>query len=191
MTASASTREFNGLAIPTSGTFAIDPAHSRVGFVVRHLMVSKVRGSFQGVTGEIVIGDNPAESSVSATIQAESINTGVEQRDQHLRSSDFLLMEEYPTLDFRSTGMTLKGGNEFELVGDLTIKGIAKPVTLKVEFEGITKSPYGQDVIGFSATGQIDREEWGITYNMALEAGGVMISKDVKIEIEGEAIRQN
>jgi len=190
MTDVLSSREFNGLAIPTAGTFAIDAAHTRVGFVARHLMISKVRGSFEDVSGEIVIADNPVESSVAVVMQANSITTGQEQRDGHLRSGDFLEIEKYPTLEYRSTGVTALGGNEFTLAGELTIKGVTRPVELHVEFEGLVKSPYGQDVFGFSATAEIDREEWGITYNMALEAGGVMVSKNIKIEIEGEAVRQ-
>jgi polyisoprenoid-binding protein YceI len=183
------TRDFNGLTIPTAGSFAIDPTHSSVGFMVRHLMVSKVRGSFTEVAGEIVVGEDPTQSSVTATIQAASITTGVEQRDGHLRTSDFLEVEKYPTLEFKSTGVTAVDGNEFTLAGELTIKDVTKPVELKVEFEGATVSPYGKDVFGFTATTEIDREDWGITYNMALEAGGVMVSKNVKITIEGEAVR--
>ena len=191
MSDAVSTRDYNGLSIPTPGTFSIDPTHSRVGFMVRHLMVSKVRGSFTDVVGEIVVGEDPTQSSVTATIQALSITTGVEQRDGHLRTGDFLEVEKYPTLEFRSTGVTAVDGNEFTLAGELTIKDITKPVVLKVEFEGATRSPYGKDVFGFTATTEIDREDWGITYNMALETGGVMVSKNVKIEIEGEAIRND
>jgi polyisoprenoid-binding protein YceI len=191
MSDAVSTRDFNGLSIPTAGTFSIDPTHSRVGFMVRHLMVSKVRGSFTDVSGEIVVGEDPLQSSVTATMQALSITTGVEQRDGHLRTGDFLEVEKYPTLEFKSTGVTKIDGNEFTLSGDLTIKGITKPIELKVEFEGATRSPYGKDVFGFSATTEIDREDWGITYNMALETGGVMVSKNVKIEIEGEAVRND
>jgi polyisoprenoid-binding protein YceI len=191
MTDAVGTREYNGLAIPTPGTFSLDPAHTRVGFVVRHLMVSKVRGAFTDVSGEIVIGDDPTQSSVTAVMQAASITTGVEQRDNHIRTGDFLEIEKYPTLAFRSTGVTSVDGNEFTLSGELTIKDVTRPVELKVEFEGANRSPYGKDVFGFSATTEIDREEWGITYNMALETGGVMISKNVKIEIEGEAVRND
>jgi polyisoprenoid-binding protein YceI len=191
MSDAVSTRDYNGLAIPTPGTFSLDPAHTRVGFWVRHLMVSKVRGSFTGVTGEIVVGEDPTQSSVTATIQASSITTGVDARDNHLRTGDFLETEKYPTLEFRSNGVTKVDGNEFTLSGELTIKDVTRPVELKVEFEGANRSPYGKDVFGFSATTEIDREDWGITYNMALETGGVMVSKNVKIEIEGEAIRND
>jgi polyisoprenoid-binding protein YceI len=187
----STTRDHNGLQIPTAGTFALDPAHTRVGFVARHLMVSKVRGHFTDVTGEIVIAEDPAQSSAHATMQAASITTGVEQRDGHLRSGDFLEIEKYPTLEFRSTGLTANGGNEFTLRGHLTIKGVTHPVDLAVEFEGVTRSPWGKDVLGFSAKTEIDREQWGMTWNQALETGGVMVSKKITIEIEGEAVRQD
>ena len=186
----ATTREFDGLVIPTAGTYLLDAAHKRVGFVVRHLMVSKVRGEFSEATATITVAENPLESSVTATIQTVSVNTGQADRDNHLRTGDFFEAEKYPTIEFVSTGVTSHEGNEFVLAGDLTIKGVTKPVELQVEFEGVGCSPYGFDVFGFSATTEIDREDWGLTYNMALESGGVMIGKKVKIEIEGEAIRQ-
>ncbi len=185
------TRDYSGLQIPVAGTFAIDPAHTRVGFVARHLMVSKVRGSFTDVSGEIVIAEDPVQSSAHAVMQAASITTGVEQRDGHLRGGDFLEIETYPTLEFRSTGLTAQGGNEFTLHGELTIKGVTHPVDLAVEFEGVTRSPWGKDVIGFSAKTEIDREAWGMTWNQTLETGGVMVSKKITIEIEGEAVRQD
>lgn len=184
------TREYNGLQIPLAGAYALDPAHTRVGFVARHLMVSKVRGSFTEVSGEIHVGEDPAQSRVTASIVAKSIGTGVGQRDEHLRSGDFLEAETYPTLEYQSTSLSDLDGNEFTVHGNLTIKGVTKPVDLRVEFEGATRSPWGKDVFGFSAKGEIDREEFGITYNQVLEAGGVMVGKKVQIEIEGEAIRQ-
>jgi polyisoprenoid-binding protein YceI len=186
----SSTREFEGLQIPAAGTYLLDAAHKRVGFVARHLMVSKVRGNFGEATATIVIGEDPLQSSVTATITTASVFTGQPDRDNHLRTGDFFEAEKYPTMEFASTGMKWQSGNEFLLDGNLTIKGITKPVELLVEFEGAGRSPYGQDVFGFSATTEIDREEWGLTYNMALESGGVMIGKKIKIEIEGEAIRQ-
>jgi polyisoprenoid-binding protein YceI len=186
----ATTREFDGLVIPTAGTYLLDAAHKRVGFVVRHLMVSKVRGEFAEATATITVAENPLESSVTATIQTVSVNTGQPDRDNHLRTGDFFEAEKYPTIEFVSTGVKSHDGNEFVLAGDLTIKGVTRPVELQVEFEGVGRSPYGFDVFGFSATTEVDREDWGLTYNMALESGGVMIGKKVKIEIEGEAIRQ-
>jgi polyisoprenoid-binding protein YceI len=186
----ATTREFDGLVIPAAGTYLLDAAHKRVGFVVRHLMVSKVRGEFAEATATITVAEDPLESSVTATIQTVSVNTGQRDRDNHLRTGDFFEAEKYPTIEFRSTGVKSHEGNEFVLVGDLTIKDVTKPVELQVEFEGVGRSPYGFDLFGFSASTEVDREDWGLTYNMALESGGVMIGKKVKIEIEGEAIRQ-
>jgi polyisoprenoid-binding protein YceI len=186
----ASTRKFEGLDIPAAGTYALDAAHKRVGFVVRHLMVSKVRGQFAEATATITVAEDPLQSAVTASITTVSIETGQPDRDNHLRSGDFFEAEKYPTIEFRSTGVKSHAGAEFILDGELTIKGVTKPVELVVEFEGATTSPYGQALFGFSATTEIDREDWGLTYNMALESGGVMIGKKVKIEIEGEAIRQ-
>ncbi|RZU50976.1 polyisoprenoid-binding protein YceI [Krasilnikovia cinnamomea] len=186
----ATTREFQGLQIPAAGTYELDAAHKRVGFVVRHLMVSKVRGEFTDATATVTVAEDPLQSSVVATIQTASVRTGQDDRDNHLRTGDFFEAEKYPAMEYRSTGIKSFEGNEFVLDGELTIKGITRPVELVVEFEGVGRSPYGFDVFGFSATTEIDREEWGLTYNMALETGGVMIGKKIKIEIEGEAIRQ-
>ena len=186
----ASTRDFQGLQIPAAGTYVLDAAHKRVGFVVRHLMVSKVRGNFGEATATITVGEDPLQSSVTASITTASVFTGQPDRDNHLRTGDFFEAEKFPTIEFRSTRVKSHDGNEFVLVGDLTIKDVTKSVELEVEFEGVGRSPYGFDVFGFSATTEIDREDWGLTYNMALESGGVMIGKKVKIEIEGEAIRQ-
>ncbi|RSM36439.1 polyisoprenoid-binding protein [Actinoplanes sp. ATCC 53533] len=186
----ASTREFEGLQIPAAGTYQLDAAHKRVGFVVRHLMVSKVRGNFAEADATITIAEDPLQSSVTASITTASVQTGNVDRDNHLRTGDFFEAEKYPAITFRSTGIKSHAGAEFVLDGELTIKDVTKAVELVVEFEGATTSPYGQQVFGFSATTEIDREDWGLTYNMALESGGVMIGKKVKIEIEGEAIRQ-
>jgi polyisoprenoid-binding protein YceI len=186
----ATTREWNGITIPTAGTFKLDPVHSQVGFVIRHLMVSKVKGAFKDVEAEITIAEDPAASSVTAVIQASSIDTGTPDRDNHLRTGDFLEVEKYPTLTFRSTGIKDTAGDTFTVVGDLTIKDVTKQVELKVEFGGVGKSPYGYEAIGFSATTEIDREDYGVSFNAPLESGGVMLGKKVKIEIEGEAMRQ-
>ena len=186
-----STREFEGLQIPTAGVYELDAAHKRVGFVAKHLMIAKVRGQFAEATATITIGEDPLESSVTASIVAASIETGQVDRDNHLRSGDFFEAEKYPTLEFRSTGIKSHAGAEFVLDGELTIKGTTKPVELVVEFEGAAVNGYGKNIFAFSAHTEIDREDWGLTYNMALESGGVMIGKKVKIEIEGEAIRQD
>jgi len=187
----ASTRPFEGLQIPAAGTYVLDAAHKRVGFVARHLMVSKVRGQFAEATATITVGEDPLQSAVTASIVAASIETGQVDRDNHLRSGDFFEAEKYPTLEFRSTGIKSHAGAEFVLDGELTIKDTTKPVELVVEFEGAAVNGYGKSIFAFSAHTEIDREEWGLTWNMALETGGVMVGKKVKIEIEGEAIRQD
>jgi len=183
------TRTWNGITIPLPGTFAIDPTHTRVGFVARHMMVSKVRGNFTDVSGEIVVAEDPTQSAVQVVIKTASIETRVADRDNHLRSPDFLDVEKFPELTFRSTGLVPTDGG-FQLRGDLTIKDVTREVTLDVEYEGVVRSPWGQEVIGFNATTEIDREEFGITWNQALETGGVLVGRKVKIEIELEAIRQ-
>lgn len=184
------TRSWEGLTIPTAGTYELDQAHKRVGFVARHMMVSKVRGAFAEATATITVGEDPLRSSVTATLQAASITTGQTDRDKHLRSGDFLDVEKYPTLEFHSTGVKSHSGNEFVLTGELTIKDVTRTVDLEVEFEGVGRSPFGQDIFGFTASTEIDREDFGLTWNVALETGGVLVGKKVKIEIEGEAIRQ-
>jgi polyisoprenoid-binding protein YceI len=190
MTAPVSTRDFNGNKIPTAGTFVIDTAHSTVGFVARHMVVSKVRGSFKEFSGTVVIGEDPLDSRVDVSIKAASIDTNSPDRDGHLRSDDFLNAEKYPDLTFRSTGLIEPSGNEFKLVGELTIRDVTKPVTLQVEFDGTEVSPWGQEVVAFTATTEIDRDEFGATWNQALESGGVVVGKKVKIEIVAELNRQ-
>jgi polyisoprenoid-binding protein YceI len=183
-------RPFEGLTIPSAGTYTLDPAHKRIGFMVRHLMVSKVRGQFAEGTATITVAENPLESAVTAEIQAASIETGQADRDNHLRSGDFFEAEKFPLITYRSTGIKSHDGNEFVVAGELTIKDVTQPVDLKVEFEGVTAAT-GKEVFGFTATTEIDREAFGLTWNVALEGGGVMVSKNIKIEIEGEAIRQD
>ncbi|MFG1902200.1 YceI family protein [Micromonospora carbonacea] len=184
------TREWEGLTIPAAGTYLLDVAHKRVGFVARHMMVSKVRGEFADASATITITEDPMQSSVSATIQAASISTAQADRDAHLRSPEFLDVEAFPTLEYRSTGVKSRDGNEFVLTGELTIKGVTRAVELEVEFEGVGRSPFGQDIFGFSASTEIDREDFGLTWNVALETGGVLVGKKIKIEIEGEGVRQ-
>lgn len=184
------TRTFDQLEIPEAGTFAFDPTHTVVSGVARHLMVSKVRGKFADVSGVITVAENPLDTSVEVTIKAASIDTGAADRDAHLRGADFLDAETYPELTFRSTRVVKQNGAEFVLAGDLTIRGVTKEVELEVEYSGTAKSPWGQEVIGFSAQTELDREEFGMTWNAALETGGVLVGRKVKVEIEVEAIRQ-
>jgi polyisoprenoid-binding protein YceI len=191
MTAPAlETRPFDGVTIPTPGTFALDTAHTEVAAIARHLVVSKVRGTFGGTTGTIVIAENPLDSSVTASIPAATINTNSTDRDNHLRSADFLDVENYPTLDFRSTGIVSHSGGTFVVRGGLTIRGVTREVDLKVEFDGIAKSPWGQEVIAFTATTEFDREEFGMTWNQALETGGVLVGKKIAVQISAEAVRE-
>ena len=183
-------RNVAGVEVPLAGTYTLDKSHSTVGFVVRHLMVSKVRGSFGDFEGTIVVGEEPSQSSVTATIQTATVDTRDEQRDGHLKSPDFFDVEKFPTMTFTSTKVVPVRGSDWKVEGDLTIRGVTKPVVLDVEFNGAGGDPYGGKRFGFSATTEIDRDEFGMTFNMALETGGVMVSKNVKIEIEGEAILQ-
>ena len=178
------------IEIPAPGTFAIDPAHTVVGAVARHLMVSKVRGRFAEVSGSIEVAQDPTDSVVDVVIKAASIDTGVADRDNHLRSPDFLDVDNYPELTFRSTRVLKQDGADFVLVGDLTIRGVTRQVELEVEYHGVVTNPWGRQVIAFSATTELDREEFGMTWNAALETGGVLVGRKLRVEIEVEAIRQ-
>ena len=171
-----------------TGTWTLDPTHSHVSFRVRHLMAAKVRGSFKSFAGAIEVGEGLDDTVVSATIDAGSIDTGVADRDTHLKSADFLDAENFDTLSFRSTRIT-RTEEGFELVGDLTIRDVTKSVTLDVEFGGVVADPWGNEKAIFSAATKINREEWGLTWNAALETGGVLVGKDVTIEIEAQATR--
>ena len=186
----ASTRDFDGVTLPTPGTFVLDKSHTQIGFVARHLMVSKVRGRFTDYEGAIVVADDPAASSVEVTIQATSIHTNDENRDNHVRTNDFLAVEEFPTLTFRSTKVEISSGSSWKVTGELTIRGVTRPVVLDVEFEGVIQDPWGNQRLGFAASAEIDRNEFGVSFNAALETGGFVISPKIKLEIEAEAVRQ-
>lgn len=171
--------------------FQIDNSHSEIQFSVRHMMVSKVRGVFEKWGGEIALDPaNPAATTVDITIDAASINTKDAQRDGHLRSADFLNVEQFPTIHFKSTKVELTGDHTAKLHGDLTIVGVSKPVTLDVEYQGNAKSPWGTVSYGFSASTKINREDWGLTWNAALETGGWLVGKEIQIDIETELIEQ-
>ena len=185
------TRTVDGTELPVPGTYQLDASHTNVGFVVRHLMVSKVRGSFREVSGTVVIGEDPSQSSVEVEVNLESIDTRDAKRDEHLRSADFFNTDANKTMTFRSTSVRPSGGGVWQVTGDLTIAGVTKPIELAVEFEGAALSPWGSASIGFHASGKLNREDFGITYNAALETGGVMIGKDVTIDIDAEAIKQD
>ena len=173
-----------------TGTYTLDPAHTRIGFVARHAMVTKVRGSFDEFAGTAVLdGDNPANSSVRVTIDAASIDTRNAQRDEHLRSNDFLAMQEYPKITFASTGVRQAGETTFEVTGDLTIKGVTNEITIPFEFEGAATDPFGNQRVGFEGSVTINRRDYGVTWNAALEGGGVLVSDKVTLEFEISAIK--
>ncbi len=173
-----------------TGTWAIDPSHTRIGFAAKHAMVATVRGSFTTFEGTLVLdGDNPAASSATVSIDAASINSGSDDRDNHVRSADFLDVENFPALTFTSREVRVDGG-DFVLVGDLTIKDVTRPVEIAVETEGIVSDPFGSTRAGFSGTTTISRKDFGLTWNVALEAGGVLVSDKVKITLDVSAVKQ-
>jgi polyisoprenoid-binding protein YceI len=179
-------------AAPIAGAktaWKLDPSHTLVEFSAKHLMITTVKGRFTDVEGTIYTDErNPEKSSVEATLNAATIDTRTEQRDQHLRSADFLHVEKFPQIKFRST--RIEGEKEhFKLTGDLTIRDVTRPVTLDVSYEGRTKDPWGGERVGFSASGKIDRRDFGLLWNQALETGGLVVGNDVKISIEVEAVK--
>ncbi len=169
-----------------AGTWDIDPVHSHIGFVARHLMVSKVRGSFTKFEGQIITADDPMQSSATATIDTTSLATNNQQRDADVRGENFLDVAEHPTMTYRTTGIRSEGGNLI-VDGELTIRGITRPVELTVEVNGFGPDPFGGTRAGFSATGEINRTEFGIMANMAIPGGGVMVSEKIQLAIEVEA----
>ena len=173
----------------TPGTWTVDPSHSTVGFVARHLMITKVRGRFTDVAGRVTIAEDVADSAVEVTIGTASVTSGADDRDGHLRSSDFFDVERHPTATFASTAVRWDG-RRASVAGDLTIVGVTRPVTLEVEYLGTVTDPTGRDRSIFSASTEIDREDWGLTWNVALEAGGILVSKRIRIEIEVETVRE-
>lgn len=175
----------------TPTTWTLDPSHSTVEFVAKHMMITTVRGRFAEFAGTIVADEqNLGDSSVEVTFNAASIDSRSEQRDGHLRSADFLDVETYPEVTFRST--RVEGSKEkFKLTGDLTIRDVTRPITLDVTFEGTGKDPWGGTRSSFSASGKFDRRDYGLTWNLALEAGGILVSNEVKIQIEAQAVLQS
>lgn len=171
----------------------LDAAHSQVEFTVKHLMITKVRGQFSEVTGQLRLNEeDPSQSRVEVEIPASSIDTRQEDRDEHLRSGDFLDVESYPTLTFRSTrveGLTLEPGSEFRVVGDLTIRGVTKEVVLDAEYGGTGGDPWGGERIAFSASTKVDRREFGLEWNQPLDKGGVLVGNEVTIDIEAQAVK--
>jgi polyisoprenoid-binding protein YceI len=173
---------------PTAGTYALDTTHSYVSFTARHLMVTKVRGRFPVTDGRLVIGDDPAASSVEATIDLAAVESGDPKRDEHLRSADFFDTENHQYATFRSTRVEDHQDGEFTLHGDLTIRGVTRPVELKGEYLGTQASPWGDTRVGFSAETEVSRKDWGLNWNVALETGGVVVGDKIKLVIDAEWI---
>jgi polyisoprenoid-binding protein YceI len=185
-TTTIETRDFNGLQIPAAGTYAVDTSHSELTFSVRHMMVSKVRGRFGDVEGTVTIAEDPLQSQVEVRIATASVDTGTPDRDGHLASADFFDAETYPHITFRSTGISDVKGDTFTLSGDLTVKDVTRPVSFAATYNGAGKNPWGQLVAGFEGQIEIDREDFGLTWNQALETGGVLVGKTAKIDIAVE-----
>ncbi|HEX5097612.1 MAG TPA: YceI family protein [Acidimicrobiia bacterium] len=182
------TTELQTATRPQPGTYEIDPSHSQVSFSARHLMVSKVRGSFAVTGGSIVIAEDTEQSHVEATVDAQSVTSGDAKRDEHLRSADFFAVEQYPTISFRSTKLDDHGDGTFTLDGDLTVRDVTHPVRLEGEYLGTETAPWGTTSIGFSAETEVNRKDWGVEWNVALETGGVLVSEKVKLVIDVEAV---
>jgi polyisoprenoid-binding protein YceI len=184
------TRTVNGVELPPAGTYQIDPIHTDIGFTVRHMAVSKVRGRFDAFEGALDIAEDPADSKVTVTIEAGSVDTRDENRDNHLRTNDFFDVENHPTWKFESTAVHGVGSTEWKVDGDLSIRGVTRPVTLDVSLEGVVKDPYGNLRVGFSASTSIDRDDYGVSFGAVMEAGGLVVAKKVDIHIEAEAVLQ-
>jgi polyisoprenoid-binding protein YceI len=174
----------------TTGKYTIDPAHSRIGFVARHAMVTKVRGSFNEFEGSGYFdADDPSKSSLQLTIQADSIDTRTADRDAHLRSNDFFDMETYPQITFTSTSVEAGGGDIYRVTGDLTIKDVTKPVTIDFEYGGTAVDPFGNHRLGLEGSVVVNRKDWGLNWNAPLDTGGVLVSEKVTLEFEVSAIK--
>jgi polyisoprenoid-binding protein YceI len=187
--ATEATRVVDGVRLPVAGVWRIDPGHAEVAFVGRHFMVTRVRGRFTGVAGAIVVAEDPAASSVSVEIQMDTVDSGDRTRDDHLRSGDLFEVATYPTATFRSTSVSWRGTSG-TVSGELTIKGVTRRVDLAARFQGQVRDPWGAERAIFSARTTINREDFGVTWNMVLETGGLLVSKEISIELELEAILQ-
>ncbi|MFP5328298.1 MAG: YceI family protein [Acidimicrobiia bacterium] len=175
-----------------TGNYVLDPTHSRIGFVARHAMVTKVRGSFNDFEGTGYLdAENPANSRLELKIQAKSIDTRNADRDGHLRSNDFFDMDQYPEINFVSTAVEAIGSSLYRVTGDLTIKGITKPVSIDLELAGPATDPFGNERVGLEGSVVVNRKDWGVNWNAALETGGVLVSEKVTLEFEVSAIKQS
>lgn len=184
-----SSRTIDSSQVPVAGTWGLDPSHSDLRITARHLMVTKVRGTFGEISGTIVVAEDPTASTVEVIAEAATVSTGSADRDGHLVSPDFLDAENYPLITFKSTGVA-KSGDDWKLTGDLTIRGTTKSVTFDMTFEGVADDPFGNTKAAFTATGSIDREDWGLTWNVPLEGGGVLVSKKLQVEFDVQAVLQ-
>ena len=182
----SATRYVEGREVPIAGTWQVDHLHTDLRITARHLMVAKVRGTFEDLAATIVVADDPVDSSIEVEAKAASVTTGATDRDNHLRSTDFLDAEQHPLITFKSTELR-PNGDDWKLTGDLTIRGVTRPVTFDLVFEGASTDPYGNTKVGFSAVGEIERRDWGLTWNVPLESGGVLVSEKFKIEFDVEA----
>jgi polyisoprenoid-binding protein YceI len=188
-TAAAATRLVAGAELPAPGLWQIDPGHTEVAFIGRHFMLTKVRGRFTGVTGAIVVAEEPGESTVEVIIDMASVQSGSETRDDHLRSADLFDAARHPTATFRGRAAGWQGTRGL-LAGELTIRGVTRPVTLQAGYLGHVADPWGGQRAIFTAEGTLNREDWGLTWNIPLDGDGLLVSKDIRIEIEAEAVLQ-
>jgi polyisoprenoid-binding protein YceI len=173
-----------------TGDYTIDPSHTTLGFVARHAMVTNVKGTFLDFSGSLHLdGSDPSASTASIDVKMESIDTGSPDRDGHLKSADFFKTDEFPTMTFRSTSAESLGGDDYRITGDLSILGVTKPLTIDLEFNGAAKDPFGNERVGFEGKAEILRSEWGLTWNAALETGGVLISDKIKLNFDISAIK--
>ncbi|WP_416973247.1 YceI family protein [Streptomyces sp. 4F14] len=174
-----------------TGDYTIDPAHSTLGFTARHAMVTNVKGKFDEFSGELHLdGSDPSASTASLDIVMASIDTGSADRDGHLKSADFFRTDEFPAMTFRSTKAESLGGDDYRVTGDLTILGTTKPISIDLEFNGAAKDPFGNERVGFEGKAELLRSEWGITWNAALETGGVLVSDKIKLSFDISAIKK-
>ncbi|MER6537970.1 YceI family protein [Streptomyces sp900105755] len=189
-TAAPTAAAVNPQAAAVNGDYTIDPSHSTLGFVARHAMVTNVKGKFNDFTGSLHLdGGNPAASSATIDIKIESIDTGSADRDGHLKSADFFKTDEFPVMTFRSTRAEALGGDDFRIIGDLTILGVTRSLSIDLEFNGAATDPYGYERVGFEGKAEISRADWGLTWNTALETGGVLVSDKIKLHFDISATK--
>jgi polyisoprenoid-binding protein YceI len=186
----AATRQASGIELPAPGRWQIDPGHTELAFIGRHFMLTKVRGRFTGVTGAIEVAQEPGETTAEVTIDMASVESGNQARDEHLRSPDFFDTERHPTATFVGRAANWDG-TQGQLDGELTIRGVTRPVTLAAEYLGYAADPWGGHRAVFTASGTLNREDWGLTWNVPLDGGGLLVSKEIRIEIDLEAVLQD